>query len=268
MPSTEAIILALLAMAAYAMSAVLNWVTGRMKDQAPAPMTVAAMAAGIALSLAAVVLRLARGHAPGASGFDTFSLLAMLTGSVAAYLWAVRVLGRAGLLLMPLATLWAALAAALSGRAYRDFAHDTWTVIHVTLASLSILAFGASAVSGWLYLHKYGQLRSKDPRMFQGPGASLERLERFLRRSLPLAFALVTATVITGLVDALGRQAYFRKWVTHPKMLGAGVTWVVYTVALHAAYARRFRARASAGLAVIGFVLLLLVMLGAMLIPL
>jgi ABC-type uncharacterized transport system permease subunit len=267
-PSTQAILLILLAMMAYAMSAVLNWISGRRKDQAPTRLTMACLAAGITLSLGVVVLRVAHGHMPAASGFDTFALMALLTGTGAAYLWAVDALGRAGLVLMPVATVWAGLAVVLSGPRYHDFAHDTWTLLHVTLASSAALAFAAAAVGGWRYLRKYDQLRSKDPRMFEGSAVSLERLGRFLRRALPIAFVLVTATVITGLFDALQPrlQGFFHDWKTHPKMLAAGLTWVIYSIALHAAYARRFRARVAAILSVVGFVLLVAVLLASMLI--
>ncbi len=267
MPSTEAKLLILLALVAYAMSAVMTWIAGLRKDQSPAKLTILTLAAGIALCLAVVVLRLARGHAPAASGFDTFSLLALLVGAVAAYLRAVDALGRAGLVLMPLATAWAGMAVGLSGPAYRDFARDTWTVVHVVLAASASLAFAAASFGGWLYLRKYRQLRRKDPRMFEGSTPSLERLGRFLRRVLPVAFALVTATVVTGLVDAFGRHTYFHNWVTHPKMLTAGITWLIYSVALHAAYARRFRARVAAVLSIVGFILLAAVLLASMLLP-
>jgi ABC-type uncharacterized transport system permease subunit len=266
MPSTEEVLLILLAMMAYAMSAVLNWITGRGKDQAPTRLSMAALAGGTALCLGAVVLRMAHGHMPAASGFDTFALMALLTGAMAAYLRAVDALGRAGLVVMPVAAVWAGLAVALSGPAYRDFAHNTWTVLHVALASSSALAFAAAAVGGWRYLRKYAQLRSKDPRMFEGSAVSLERLGRFLRKALPVAFALVTATVVTGLLDALRMHGYFRNWVTHPKMLTAGITWLIYSIALHAAYARRFRARVAAILSIVGFVLLVAVLLASMLI--
>ena len=268
MPSTEATILILLAMAAYAMAAVLNLVTVRMKNQTPGALTISAMACGTALSLAVVVLRVARGHLPAVSGFDTFSVLALLTGAMAAYLWAVNALGRVGLVLMPIATAWAAMAVLLSGSAYHGFAHDAWTVIHVVLAASSALAFAAAAVGGSQYLRKYAQLRSKDPRMFTGPATSLERIGRFLRRSLPIAFALVSATCITGLVNALvDHQTYFSNWVTHPKVLAAGISWLFYAVALHAVYARHFRARVAAILSIAGFFLLFGVLLGAMLMP-
>ena len=268
-PSTEAILLILLAMMAYAMSAVLNWISGRQKDQAPTRLTLATLTAGVVLSLGAVVLRLADGHMPAGSGFDTFSLMALLTGAMAAYLWAANALGRAGLVVMPVAAVWAGLAVALSGPAYRDFARDTWTALHVMLAASSGLAFAASAVGGWRYLRKYAQLRSKDPRMFEGSAVSLEHLGRFLRRALPVAFAMVTATVITGFFDALQPRmhGFFGNWVTHPKMLTAGITWLVYSVALHAVYARRFRARVAAILSIVGFVLLVAVLLASMFIP-
>ena len=266
MPSTQAILLILLAMMAYAMSAVLNWISGRRKDQAPTRLTMATLAGGTALCLGVVVLRVAHGHMPSASGFDTFAMMALLTGAGAAYLWSVDALGRAGLVLMPVAAVWAGLAVALSGPAYHDFARDTWTVLHVMLASSATHAFAASAMGGWRYLRKYDQLRSKDPRMFEGSAVSLERLGRFLRRALPIAFALVTATVVTGLLDALQRHGYFHNWMTHPKILTAGITWLIYSVALHAAYARRFRARVAAMLSIVGFILLAAVLLASMLI--
>ncbi len=103
--------------------------------------------------------------------------------------------------------------------------------------------------------------------MFESPAPSLETLGRFLRRILPVAFSLVTATVLTGFFDALQKDTYFHRWVTHPKMLTAGITWLIYSVALHAAYARRFRARLAAVLSIAGFTLLLAVLLASMLLP-
>jgi ABC-type uncharacterized transport system permease subunit len=253
-------------MMAFAMSAVLNWISGRRKDQTPNRLTIAALAGATALCLGVVVLRMSHGHMPAASGFDTFAMMALLTGAMAVYLRAVDALGRGGLVLMPVAAVWAGLAVALSGPAYRDFARDTWTVLHVMLASAATLAFAASAVGGGRYLRKYAQLRSKDPRMFEGSAVSLEHLGRFLRRALPIAFALVTATVVTGLLDALQRHGYFHNWMTHPKILTAGIAWLIYSVALHAAYARRFRARVAAMLSIVGFILLAAVLLASMLI--
>jgi ABC-type uncharacterized transport system permease subunit len=151
-----------------------------------------------------------------------------------------------------------ALALAMAGAAYHAFAHDLWAVLHVAAAASSAVAFAAAAVGGWMYLRKHKQLRCRDPRMFNFPLPSLERLERFVRQVLPVAFVLVTATIVTGLVRTLQpeHRGYFRNWVTHPKVLLAGITWLLYTAALVAAHARRFRAHATAVLAIVGFFLL------------
>jgi ABC-type uncharacterized transport system permease subunit len=269
MPSAEAKLLIALALAAYAAASLLAVLGRRPRREALGPAAGLALACGIGLCLGALVLRMAGGHMPAASGFDTFTTLALLTGSAAAYFRAVGALPRAALVLGPIATGWSVLAVALSGAAYHDFACDLWAAAHVTLAASAAVAFAAAAVGGWFYLRKHAQLRRKDPRLFQLPLPPLERLDRFLRHALPVAFVLVTATIVTGLVGALRPQheGYFRNWVTHPKVLTAGIVWVLYTLALHAAYARRFRGRAAAVLAVAGFLLLVAVLVASMLLP-
>jgi ABC-type uncharacterized transport system permease subunit len=164
---------------------------------------------------------------------------------------------------------WSALAVAMGGSAYHAFARDVWAVAHIVAAGSSAVAFAAAAVGGWMYLRKHKQLRTRDPRMFSFPLPSLERLDRFVRQVLPVAFVLVTATIVTGLVGALQPEhhGYFRNWLTHPKVLLAGVTWLLYSAALAAAHARRFRAQVAAVLAIVGFFLLAGVLAATALLP-
>jgi ABC-type uncharacterized transport system permease subunit len=269
MPSAEAKLLTFLALAAYATAAAVAWAARGRQREAVGRLASVVLAAGISLSLAGLVLRAARGHLPAASGFDTFTLLALLTGAASAYLKVVDALPRMEIVLPIVSGAWSALAVALGGAAYRDFARDVWAVAHVTFAAAATVGFAAAAIGGWLYLRKYRQLRRKDPEVFHRPLPSLERLDRFLRHALPVAFVLVTATIVTGVVGALQPQheGFFRNWATHPKMLTAGITWLLYTLALHAAYARRFRARAAAVLSAVGFFLLIAVLVASMLLP-
>jgi ABC-type uncharacterized transport system permease subunit len=269
MPSVEARLLGLMALVAYAAAALLSLIGRRPGREVVGRWGAIPLAVGISLSLATLVLRLARGHPPTSSGIDAFTLLALLTGAVAAYLRAVDALPRVGLVLLPLAAAWSVLAVALSGLAYRDFTRDLWNVIHVVLSIAAAISFASAAVGGWLYLRKHRQLRGKDPAVFKWPLPPLERLDRFLRHALPVAFALVTATILAGLAGALqpGREGYFRNWPNHPKMLMATVAWLLYTLALHAAYAKRFRGRFAAILSIVGFGLLVVVLVASMLIP-
>ena len=269
MPSVEVILLALLALAAYTGAAMLASLARRGGRASLARSAAMLQAAGISLSLATLVLRIARGQHPTASALDVFTLLALLTGAVSAYLKAVSAPPWADIVLLPLAAAWSCLAAALGGGAYHDVARDVWGVAHVALAASAAVSFAAAGAGGWLYLRKHKQLRGKDPAIFRSSLPSLERIERFLRHALPISFALVTATIVAGLAGALQpwRQGYFRNWPTHPKVLVSSVTWVLYTVALHAAYAKRFRGRAVAALAITGFALLVVVLVASMLIP-
>ena len=269
MPSVEALVLALLALVAYAMAAPLALLGRRPGQETVDRSAGMLLAAGISLSLATLVLRIARGHPPASSGLDIFTLLSLLTGAMAAYVRAVNALPWAGILLLPLAAAWSLLGVALGGAAYRDFARDVWTVAHVTLAGAAAISFTIAAAGGWLYLRKHKQLRGKDPALFQWRLPPLERLDRFVRHALPVAFALVTATIAAGLAGALQpwREGYFRSWPTHPKVLVSFITWLVYAAALHTAYAKRFRGRAMAILSIAGFGLFVVVLVASMLIP-
>jgi len=269
MPGVEAKLLAVIALVAYAASAGVLVTVRRAGRPGAARVGVGLLAGAIGLGIALASLRLADGHWPVASGFDTFTLLALLAAGSAAYLRAVGALPRVAIGLLGVATACSGAALALAGPAYREFGHDFWAVAHVAFAASASSCFFAAAAGGLLYLYKHRQLRRKDPALLRSSLPSLERLDRFLRHVLPAAFALVTATILAGLVGALQpqRTGYFRNWVTHPKILAAGITWLVYGLALHVAYARRFRGRTAAGLSVAGFVLLVGVLVASMLLP-
>ena len=269
MPPAEAKLLALLSLAAYAMAAAMAFLARHGQRAPVGRVGVAMTAAALGLNIALLSVRLSGGHLPATSGFDTFTLLALLTGAAAVYLRALGAMRRVAGILLPVAAVWMVLGVALAGAAYRDFAHDVWAAAHVALAAAAAACFFAAAAGGWLYLRKYRQLRSKDPDIFASPLPSLERLDRFIRQVLPAAFVLLTATILAGLAGALQpeREGYFRNWVTHPKILTAGITWLLYAVALHTAHAKRFRGRVRAGLSVAGFVLLVGVLVASMLLP-
>lgn len=269
MPSMEAQLVAVAALLVYAMATALAMIDGRRPRKSGRRVEVVLLAGGIGLGLALLALRLSRGHLPAASGFDTFAFLALLSGVGAAYLGAVGALPAARAWLLPVAAACSVLAVALSGAAYHGFARDVWGAAHVTFAVAAAVSFAAAAGGGWLYLRKHKQLRAKDPAVLHWRLPPLERLARFVRHALPVSFALITATMVTGLVGAMQprHEGYLLNWWTHPKVLTATITWCVYTVALHAAYTRRVRVRTAAILSAAGFLLLIAVLVGSMLLP-
>ena len=268
-PSVESQVLALLALLGYAMATVLAML-GRGRTPKPTgKLAMVLLAAGISLNLASLALRLARGCLPTHSGFDSFTLLALLAGASGAYLQAVGALPMVAIGLLPLAATGSLLAVALSGAAYRDFARDVWTVSHAAMSVAAVASLAAAAGAGLLYLRKHKHLRTKDPDVLNWRLPSLERLARFLRHVMPTSFALLTATVVTGAAGALQphHYGYLRTWWHHPKILVATVTWLIYAYALHAAFAKRIRVRTAALLSAAAFFLLIAVMVGSMLLP-
>lgn len=270
MPRPEAKLLILFALAAYAMAGFFVLAGRRPGRKVLGRLGLILLVGGIGLNVAALAVRLARGHLPISSGFDTFTLLAALTGATAGYLKAVDALPSAEVVLPPVAAACSVVAMALSGEAaYRDFARDVRSVAHVSSAIAAAVCFAAAAGSGWFYLRVHKQLRRKDPAVLNSPAPSLERLDRFIRHVLPVGFALLTVTIVTGALGALQPQheRYLRSWWTHPKILVAVGTWFVYAVALHAAYAKRLRIRMAAALSAVGFLLLIAVLLASTLMP-
>jgi len=268
-PTPETRLLVALSVALYAAAAALAFTADAGRRRGVAAGASALLAGGIALNLAALVLRLAGGRPPTGSGFDALATLALLAGAAGMYFRAVRIAPLAARLLIPAAAVCELLAELFAGEVYRDFAGDVWNVAHAATAVAAAACFAAAAAGGALYLLKHRRLRRKDPAVLHHQLPSLERLERFVRRALPVGFVFVTAAIVTGLLGALGprRQGFFHAWWTHPKVLFGAVAWLVYAAALHAASARRCRMRTAAVLAIAGFVLLVAVMLGSMLMP-
>ena len=142
-------------------------------------------------------------------------------------------------------------------------------LFHVIAASAGILCLAAGAAAGAKYLRKYANLRRKDPAEIASGGASLEALNRFVRRMVYAGFALLTVAIAMGLHQAFQpeREGWFHIWQTHPKMVLAAGTWAVYALALCVIRGKKFRGRLAAGLSIAGVVLVALVLLLALLMP-
>jgi len=269
MPTHEAKLLTVMALLAYAAAAITALVGLRMGPKKYTLPCTLIVAGGLILNLAALAVRAMEGRSPLSSGFDVFTLLGMLFGAMALYL-RVMDTGRAPeVVLLPPAIACSFLALLLSGGAYKDFARGVWNAAHVAFAVGGVVCFAIAAAAGVIYLRTHRLLRRKDPAVFGSHWPSLERLDRFIHRMLPIGFSMLTLAIAVGLHEAFARYGaqWFGSWPTHPKMLVAGVAWLIYAVALHASFARRFRGRQAAALSIAGFTLLLVVLLVSILMP-
>lgn len=269
MPAVEVKILMSAALAAYLASAAIALPALRAERRGTLAPLLALAALGLGANMAVLAIRAARGHFPLASGFDTFATLAVAAALMGVYLKTVRVLRSPELVLLPLAAACGILALLLSGAAYRDFAADVWNAAHIASAVMGTACMAAAGGAGVYYLRSYGRLRRKDPAALTAGGPSLERLDRFIRHALVVGFALLSAAILLGLCEVFRphRARWFRTWWTHPKMTFACASWLVYALALHAAFRRRFRGRWTAVLSIVGLVLLTAVLLFSIFMP-
>ena len=115
----------------------------------------------------------------------------------------------------------------------------TWYVIHVASAAAGSLCLAAAAAAGAAYVRTDKRLRRKDATLLKSHWPSLEGLDRFMRRLLPLGLGLLTAAIASGICDALhpSQAGWFKIWQTHPKMLVAFFAWLFCAVAMQDRFA-------------------------------
>ena len=269
MPSDLTRIFMLLAVAAYAGASAILLCRLRGRPAAVSMPLGVLFLVGWAANAAVGGLRTWGGHWLLAGTFDVFAILAFLLAGMAGYLKFVDRRQASEVFLLPAATVCGVVAMVLSGSAYREFWPGLWHAAHLTLAMAGTLCLTVSAGVGVLYLRVHRRLRRKDLAAIGRGGPSLEKLGRVLRHSIPVGFAILTATMVIGFYGGFlaDRDHWVHTWWKHPKMVMALVAWLVYAVALHAAYARRFRARRAAVLSIVGLGLVVVVLLLSLLTP-
>jgi ABC-type transport system involved in cytochrome c biogenesis permease subunit len=132
-----------------------------------------------------------------------------------------------------------------------------WGLLHGALLLLAAVGVCVGFLASVMYLVQADRLRAKLP---PGEGLrllSLERLEEMNRRAIILAFPLLTAGVLIGIVLILrGGTTPTLTW-TDPKILSTAVLWLVFAILLYLRYGFRLRGRRVALLTIVAFCLLL-----------
>src|SRR5205823_9158152 len=124
-----------------------------------------------------------------------------------------------------------------------------WGRLHGGLLLLAAVGVCVAFLASVMYLLQARQLKAKVPpgrglRLF-----SLERLEQMNRRAINLAFPLLTAGVLVGLIlmfqPAAGEApSFFQQGA--PKITAIGVIWLVFALVLYLRYGAHLRGRSLA----------------------
>ncbi len=130
---------------------------------------------------------------------------------------------------------------------------DAWGAVHGVLLLLAAVGLCVGFLASLMYLVQAHRLRAKT---LPGQGLrlwNLERLEAMNRRAIVLAFPLLTAGMLVGIV--LMWHDHLSGW-SDPRSLASGVLWLAFAVLLYLRYGYHLRGRPVAVLTILTFVLL------------
>ncbi len=140
------------------------------------------------------------------------------------------------------------------GTPHHDVGGGLWGPVHGWLLLLATIGLCVGFLASVMYLIQAHRLRTKAP---PGEGLkllSLERLELMNRRALVVAFPLLTAGMVAGVV-LLAQGSVVHWW--DARVLVTAMLWVVYAVVLYLRFARHARGRQVALMTIMAFFLLL-----------
>jgi ABC-type transport system involved in cytochrome c biogenesis permease subunit len=129
-----------------------------------------------------------------------------------------------------------------------------WGPLHAWLILLATIGICVGFLASVMYLLQAHRLRTKALPTGGLKLLSLERLETMNRRALVLAFPLLTAGMLAGLVQMLGSDLV--GW-TDPRVIGTVVLWLVFVLLLYFRFAQHVRGRQAALMTIVAFLLLL-----------
>lgn len=204
---------------------------------------------------------------------DGLSLMAALLGFTMAYLHMTGRLPGVGLFALPLLTLLTLWGVCASWWTLKPFGIDSiWKSVHLLSVYMGSLAVTAAAAAGALWLYIDRQLRSKDHRAQRlrilGRLGDLESIEAAINVAATSGFVLLTIGLVTGLVIITADSAGLGGgWWHSPKVVLTAAVWIIFALVMHVRFVPTFRGRRAAILSIIGFVLILITMTIAQMLP-
>jgi ABC-type transport system involved in cytochrome c biogenesis permease subunit len=131
-----------------------------------------------------------------------------------------------------------------------------WGSVHGVFLLAGAVSTCVAFAAGLMYLVQSNRLKHKRPPRFGVALPSLEQSERLNRGAITLAFPLLTFGLLIGVVlDLAARRAQVGlplSW-TDPKVVSAGLMWLVFAVLLHARFRPAMRGRSVMLLTILAF---------------
>ncbi len=144
---------------------------------------------------------------------------------------------------------------------------QNWSVgIHVGLVMLGNAAFAVGAVASIVYLLQESQLkRHRSSTLFRRL-PSLAQTDTIARRSIVVGYPAYTAALLLGVTRAV--ETVGPGWWLDPRVMLAGIVWVIFGIYLVFRYVRDVSGRHAAWIAVAGLVAVVVLSIAARTVPL
>jgi cytochrome c-type biogenesis protein CcsB len=221
-------------------------------------------AAGFVFHTIALVARMATASSPATPSFyealSFFSWMMILVFLVVEFRHRIHVLGS---FMVPLALVSLVSAAALPETVptLKPVFKTLW--VHVTLSMLGTVGFTVAFVAGVMYLIQDRLLKSKRFNVLYSKLPALDFLDHLNQQSIILGFPLLTLGIVTGAISAEFDRGSYVSW--NPEQTGALITWLFYFFVLLGRLTVGWRAKRAAYLTVVGFVCVILTLVGVVL---
>ncbi|ACB84703.1 c-type cytochrome biogenesis protein CcsB [Natranaerobius thermophilus] len=143
---------------------------------------------------------------------------------------------------------------------------SAWLSVHVITAILGYGAFAVACGISIMYLLKRRKAEDDNSIFNRSFFPSFELLDNINYRAVAFGFMGLTLCILTGAIWA--EQAWGRYWGWDPKETWSLITWIVYSIYLHARLTRGWKGTKTAWFSIIGFLCVLFTYVGVnMLLP-
>jgi ABC-type transport system involved in cytochrome c biogenesis permease subunit len=132
---------------------------------------------------------------------------------------------------------------------------NAWFWLHIPLLSGAYLLLLAASLGSLAFIVQERLMKTNPGRAVSWRIPSLEALERFVYRTILIAFPLLTAGILSG--GFWGLSARGRFWSGDPAEVFALVTWTIYSGYLLLRWSWDWHGRKSTYVAIAGFILAL-----------
>jgi len=203
--------------------------------------------------------------------FDSMLVLSWILGAIGLYLMVRSSRAAVGAFVLPIVVVLASLAGTSAPR-QADWrtawggATAFWGMVHGAFLLAGAVSTCMAFAAGLMYLAQARRLKAKRAPRWGSVLPSLEQSERLNRGAVALAFPLLTFGLLIGLVLTLELGARpgagdALRW-TDPKIVSAGVMWLVFAVLVHARFRPAMRGRGVVWLTIVAFAFLVFTWVG------